>query len=347
MRVIRAIAVGILLPGGPTLLDALPTDVSTTTAALAYVLAVTAAATIGGIASGLTASLISFLALNFFFTPPFHTFNVTKTEDLIAVVVFLLVSITVGTLISTTLAQRTRAEQREREANEAREEADTNRARAALFSSVTHDLRTPLASITASVTTLLADDDGITPQDARELLKTIRHEAERLNRVVGNLLDLSRMRAGALVPARAPAAVDDVIEGVVARLEPTLRDHRVRLTMPDDLPVVPIDVVQIDQVLTNLLENAVRFTPPGKRIDVSVTAPDAVVRIGVHDEGSGILTADRDRVFEPFVRGETSSGTGLGLAIARAIVEAHGGRIWIQADQTPGTTVVFELPVRQ
>lgn len=346
IRAIRAIAVGVLLPGGATLLAVLRTDVSTTTAALAYVLAVTAAAAIGGLAAGLAASVISFLALNFFFTPPFHTFNVTKPEDIIAVIVFLLVSITVGTLISTALAQRTRAEQREREAREAREEADTNRSRAALFSSVTHDLRTPLASITAAVTTLLADGATIDLQDSRELLLTIRHEAERLNRVVGNLLDLSRMRAGALVPARSVAAVDDVIEGVVGRLEPVLRNHRLGLTMPDDLPELPIDVVQIDQVVTNLLENAARFTPPGRRIDISVDAPDAVVRVRVQDEGRGVRPEDRDRVFEPFVRGDASSGTGLGLAIAKAVVEAHGGRIWIEPDDKTGTTVIFDLPVR-
>ncbi len=346
-RAIRTIAVGVLVPGAATLLAALPTDVSTTTAALAYVLAVTAAAAIGGLVSGLAASVFSFLALNFFFTPPFHTLNVTKAEDIIAVVVFLLVSATVGTLISTALAQRTRAEQRESEASEAREEADTNRSRAALFSSVTHDLRTPLASITAAVTTLLADESGVSPQDARELLETIRHEADRLNRVVGNLLDLSRMRAGALVPARSPASVDDVIEGVVGRLEPVLRNHRVSLTMPDDLPEIPIDVVQIDQVLTNLLENAARFTPAGKRIGVSVDEPDTVVRVRVEDEGLGIDASDRERVFEPFVRGDGSPGTGLGLAIVRAIVEAHGGRIWIDPDRVTGTAIIFDLPAQR
>ncbi len=345
-RGVRSIAVGIVLPLTATLLAALPIEISTATAALTYVLTVTAAAAIGGLVAGLAASLLSFLALNFFFTPPYHTFVVTKAEDLIALVVFLLVSATVGALISTALSQRTRAEWREAEAREAREDADTNRSRAALFSSVTHDLRTPLASITASVTTLLADDTGVGPQDRRELLETIRHEADRLNRVVGNILDLSRMRAGALVPAPVPAAVDEVIEGVVARLEPVLRQHRLRVDLPDDLPEVRIDVVQIDQVLTNVLENAARFTPPGKRIAVTVMTPDGVVRVRVSDEGRGVDPADRDRIFEPFVRGDGSPGTGLGLAIARAIVEAHGGNIWIESENGVGTTVVFDLPSR-
>lgn len=339
----RAVMVGLVLPGAATLLAALPTDLSTTTAALAYVLAVTAAATVGGLVAGLAASVMSFLALNFFFTPPFHTFVVTKAEDLIALVVFLLVSATVGALISTALAQRTRAERRELEAHQAREEAEINRSRAALFSSVTHDLRTPLASITAAVTSLLAEGTEFSPGDRRELLDTIRHEAERLNRVVGNLLDLSRMRAGALTPTKKPAAMDELIEGVVARLEPVLRQHDLRIELPDDLPEAPIDVVQMDQVLTNVLENAARFTPSGKQIRITADAPDRVVRVRVSDEGRGVDAARREAVFEPFVRTEDSPGTGLGLAISRAIVEAHGGRIWFE-EPSVGATIVFEVP---
>jgi two-component system sensor histidine kinase KdpD len=343
-RVVRAVVVGLVLPAGATLLAALPIDVSTTTAALVYVLAVTAAATLGGLAAGLAASLLSFLSLNFFFTSPFHTFIVTKPEDLIALVVFLLVSVTIGTLISTALSQRARAERREREAREARQEADTNRLRAALFSSVTHDLRTPLSSITASVTSLLAEQAVFSPEDRLELLETIRHEADRLNRVVGNLLDLSRMRAGALSPSKSPASVDELVEGVVGRLEPLLRQHEIVVSLPDDLSDVAMDVGQMDQVLTNLLENAARFTPVGKRIAVTVQTPDGVVRVRVEDEGRGIVPGQREHIFEPFVRGEDSPGTGLGLAIARAIVEAHGGKIWIENGATTGTAVIVELP---
>jgi two-component system sensor histidine kinase KdpD len=343
-RGLRAVVIGVLLPAAATLLAALPIDVSTTTAALVYVLAVTAAAALGGLAAGLAASMASFLTLNFFFTPPFHTFVVTKPEDLIALVVFLLVSATVGTLISTTLFQRARAERREREVSEARQEAETNRLRAALFSSVTHDLRTPLSSITASVTGLLAEEATFTPEDRRELLETIRHEADRLNRVVGNLLDLSRMRAGALAPSMSPASIDELVEGVVGRLEPLLRRHELVVSLPEDLPDVQMDVGQMDQVLTNLLENAARFTPEGRRIAVSVQTPDQLVRLCVEDAGRSIEPSERERVFEPFVRGKASPGTGLGLAIARAIVSAHGGRIWIEAAALGGTAVVLELP---
>jgi two-component system sensor histidine kinase KdpD len=235
-----------------------------------------------------------------------------------------------------------------KEAESARVEADASRARAALFSSISHDLRTPLASITASVTSLIEGDASFDAGDSTELLETIRHEADRLNRLVGTFLQLSRMRSGGFVPAKSPAAVDELIEGVVGRLEPVLRGHRLRLLLREDLPEVPMDVTQIDQVLTNLLENAAKFSPPGSEIAVHAVRWQDVVQVRVADRGAGIPAEDRERVFEPFYRaeGDTGRGTGLGLAIARAIVEAHGGRIWTDGAPGGGTTVVFELPVR-
>jgi two-component system sensor histidine kinase KdpD len=195
------------------------------------------------------------------------------------------------------------------------------------------------------VTGLQSTEATFSDDDRRELLGTIRHEAERLNRVVGNLLDLSRIRAGALVPSVAPAGIDEVVESVVGRLDQMLRGHALDIRIPDDLPDVPIDVVQIDQVLTNLLENAARLSAPHARIMVEVVGDDRIIRVRVEDEGPGIAGAERERVFEPFVRGTGSTGTGLGLAIARAIVEAHGGRIWVEDTSSGrGVAIVFELP---
>lgn len=344
-RGLRRFGAGALLACLATLLAAVPVEISTATAALAYVLAVTAAATWGGLAAGLTASVISFLGLNFFFTEPYHTFVVTKPEDLIALVVFLLVSATIGTLISTAMTQRSHAEAREYEAREARQDAETNRARAALFSSVTHDLRTPLASITASVTGLMSGDAQFTDADRHELLATILHEAERLNRMVGNLMDLSRMRAGVFLPTMSLAGVDEVVAAVVGRLDPLIGDHELAVRMPDDMPDVRMDVVQIDQALTNLIENAARFAPEGTPIEVAVAARDGVVEFRISDHGPGIPQVERERVFEPFVRGTGSPGAGLGLAISKAVVEAHGGRIWVEDESPRGNSLVFELPV--
>jgi two-component system sensor histidine kinase KdpD len=228
-------------------------------------------------------------------------------------------------------------------------DAETNQLRAAMFGSVTHDFRTPLASIKAGVTSLLDRSVEHGPEQERELLTTILEETDRLNRLVGNILDLARIRAGALTPARNEAGIDEIAEAVVARVAPRLADVRVVLEIDDDVPSVTVDEMQIDQVLTNLLENAARHSPPGGEIRLSVehTGDDVVVRVA--DHGPGVPIEDRERVFEAFYRGASipdSPGTGLGLAIANAIVKAHDGRVWVEDTPGGGATFAFEIPVR-
>jgi two-component system sensor histidine kinase KdpD len=226
--------------------------------------------------------------------------------------------------------------------------ADTNQLRAALFSSVTHDLRTPLASIKAGVTSLLSSNVSHDLEQQRELLTTILEETDRLNRLVGNIMDLAKIRSGALTPAREPAAIDEIVEAAIARMRPHLDGIHVRTNLRADLPEVLVDPVQIDQVLANLLENAALHSPDGEEVQVSAASYRGVVQLRVTDRGPGIPVADRERVFEAFYRGDAAperSGSGLGLAIARAIVVAHGGRIWIEGAPGGGTAVVFELPV--
>jgi two-component system, OmpR family, sensor histidine kinase KdpD len=222
-----------------------------------------------------------------------------------------------------------------------------NATRAALFSSISHDLRTPLASITAAVTNLLEPSARISEVGRDEHLQTIREEAERLNRLVGSFLHLARVRAGAVSPEKQSVSLDDVIEGVVARLQPVLSGHRVRLVLRPDVPEIRADIDQLDQVLTNLLENAARHARGNSEIQISTSRWQSWVEVRVADHGPGIPPSDRERVFEPFIRAEpsTDGGTGLGLSIARALVEAHGGRIWITESPGGGTTVLFRLPV--
>ncbi|HEX6844255.1 MAG TPA: ATP-binding protein [Actinomycetota bacterium] len=232
-------------------------------------------------------------------------------------------------------------------------DAETNQLRAAMFSSVTHDLRTPLASIKAGVTSLLDESAPHDPAQQRELLLTMLEETDRLNRLVGNILDLAKIRAGALLPRRMPTAVDEVAETVVGRLAPRMRADgvKVALTFPPDLPVVPADPMQVDQVLTNLVENAARHSPPDGTVRITLNVVPRAVRARVSDEGPGIPAEDREKVFEAFYRGgesPESAGSGLGLAIAKAIVSAHGGRIWVeQASEGGGTSVAFELPFEE
>jgi two-component system, OmpR family, sensor histidine kinase KdpD len=229
-------------------------------------------------------------------------------------------------------------------------DAETNQLRAAMFSSVTHDLRTPLASIKAGVTSLL--DPGVRYADAqqRELLTTILEETDRLNRLVGNLLDLARIRAGALTPTRQLASIEEIVEVVVSRMRARLPGHSVTAELPGELPDVWVDPMQLDQVLTNLLENAGRHSPPGGAISVGVAPGDRAIQVRVSDQGPGIPPADRERVFEPFDRGGSipdTPGTGLGLAIAKAVVVAHGGRIWIEDAPGGGCVVAFEIPLEE
>jgi two-component system, OmpR family, sensor histidine kinase KdpD len=232
-------------------------------------------------------------------------------------------------------------------ARNAQLDAETNQLRAAMFSSVTHDLRTPLASIKAGVTSLLDSAVRHDPAQERELLTTILEETDRLNRLVGNLLDLARIRAGALTPTRQPGAMDEIVEVVLARMRSRLADHVVTADLPATLPDVSVDPVQLDQVLTNLLENAGRHAPKGSEIRVSVLWMHGAVQVRVSDEGPGIPLDERDRVFEAFYRGSSSPetpGSGLGLAISKAVVVAHGGRIWIEDNPGGGCVVAFEIP---
>jgi two-component system sensor histidine kinase KdpD len=452
-----ALLAAVAAPLAVTALALVPVDAPPTIAALLYVPATMGAAVLGGAPGGVVASVLSFLGLNFFFTEPVHTLRVERAEDLVALVVFLVVSLGAATLLSRALREREAALGREREArllqvagerllggdeigtvvrdaargavalfglarcevevegappvvveaevapggegatvpvrtrdrevgrirmvppargpaipeaarafarslgsqvalaieaarlaseaSRAQADAEASTLRAALFSAVTHDLRTPLASITAAVTNLLDGSATFTDADRKEALETIREEAERLDRLVGNLMQLARARAGALAPQKQPAAVADVVEGAVARLQPMLRDRSVRLLLREDIPDVPMDVGQIDQVLGNLLENAVRHAP-GSEVTVSACRWQRWVEVRVSDHGPGIPPRDRERVFEPFVRGGArDGGTGLGLSIARALVEAHGGRIWIEDAPGGGTSVVFQLPL--
>jgi two-component system sensor histidine kinase KdpD len=234
------------------------------------------------------------------------------------------------------------------EAARARLDAEASRIRAALFASVTHDLRTPLASIKASASSLIEEGVPFSEDQRRELLRTILEEAERLNRLVANLLDLSRLRAGALVPSVEPVLIEDVVSSVLERLRPQLANRTIRVRVREDLPPVRIDVVQIDQVLTNLLENAIRFSPAGTEISISAFRWQDMLEVRVADRGPGIPKEDRVRVFEEFFRRDVRDargGTGLGLTIAQAIVLAHGGSMWIEDTPGGGATVGFRLPL--
>ena len=225
--------------------------------------------------------------------------------------------------------------------------AQTEQLRNALLSSVSHDLRTPLAVITGATTTLL---DAGGPKDAavqRELLETARDEARRLARLVANLLDMTRVEAGALRVNKEEQPIEEVIGVALNRLEDRLGGREVVTDIPADLPLVPLDPVLVEQVLINLLENALKYTPAESALLVAARAEGDDVIVEVADRGPGVLPEDRERIFEKFYRvkhGE-GGGVGLGLTICRGIVSAHGGRIWVEPREGGGARFRFALPL--
>ena len=233
------------------------------------------------------------------------------------------------------------------EAQEAELRAETERLRNSLLSSVSHDLRTPLATITGAATTLLADGDRVEAGVRRELLESVRDEAGRLNRLVQNLLEMTRLESGALKPRREWHAMEEVVGAALRRLAGSLSGRRLEVRVPPDVPLVEMDDVLIEQVLINFLDNACKYTPAGSPVTVAVTGDPGRVTVEVADRGPGLPRGDEERVFEKFYRGggTQAPGAGLGLAIAKGIVEAHGGRIWAHNLPEGGAAFFFTLPV--
>jgi two-component system sensor histidine kinase KdpD len=185
-------------------------------------------------------------------------------------------------------------------------------------------------------------------EQRRELLRTILEESERLNRLVGNLMDLSRLRAGVLNPSVESVLLEDLCWSVVQRLRPQLGDRQVRVHVREDVVPIPVDVVQMDQVLTNILENAIRYSPTGTAIGIAAVRWERAVELRVSDRGPGIPSEEREKVFREFYRRDVDGrrgGSGLGLTIAQAIVSAHGGSMWIEDTPGGGTTIGMRLPL--
>ena len=226
--------------------------------------------------------------------------------------------------------------------------AEIGRQRAGFLSAVSHNLRTPLTAVKAAASTLLSSWSRIEPEERRELLETIADEAERLERLVRNTLELSRIRAGALDVDLQPIDIADLVQHAVRRLRPIARAHRVRLDVPDDLPEVWLDITMLEQILLNLLENALRFAPPGSEILVGAAKADGDhIELRVVDHGPGVPAEARERIFEEFQSVDDRPdrpGTGLGLAIVRALVTAHSGSVRYEDTPGGGATFVCSFP---
>jgi two-component system sensor histidine kinase KdpD len=344
-----------------------PRTPSSPTAALLLVLPVVVAAVIGGRFASLIVALAAAAAYNLAFIRPYWTFKIDAVEDSVALLVFGAVAVAIGTLVAVESERHRSAEHRTRELEALNEELarlDAERAqlaeeanrvrvleqvdeqRAALLRSVSHDLRTPLATIRAVVTDLRDGAVNYSEATRAELLDSVGSESERLDRLVANLLSMSRIEAGALKPDRQAADLGELVNDRVRRLGSLFEHVRMQVDLPADLPLVDGDYSQLDQVVTNLLENAARHAPVGSTVRIAARPVGSMVELEVADEGIGVPDYLRRRIFEPFRRGEGSESSGIGLAICKAVVEAHDGSIAVVDSPGGGATFVVRLPVR-
>lgn len=336
--------VAILAVGGASAL-LLAGDADLVVAALCL-LGVVVVTAVMGVASATTAVVASYIALNYWFTPPLGSLEITKVQDLVPLVAFTLAAATSAATVARVHWLHRRAVMTEQHAFDARVAQATSDSRAAFLASMTHNLRTPLATIKASVSALLASPDGDVGQRI-SLLANARAETDRLERLVTKVLQLARIHAGTLEPSPEPVDVGEMAGVAGRRLQHLASEKGLRVAVTGDLVMALVDPDMLELVLIALLENALRFAPPGTEITVVVADERherAVVR--VIDRGPGVPDAKREEVFDEFVRLDRANpGSGLGLTIARSMVEAHDGRLWIEETPAGGATVVMSLPL--
>jgi two-component system sensor histidine kinase KdpD len=319
-------------------------------------------AAVGGVGPAAATAVAGSLCANWFFTPPFHRFTIAEGENVLALIIFLAVGAVVSFLVlqataraaetvrsrlELEAAQQASARERavmEEQAAEAVLLARTDELRVALLRAVSHDLRTPLASIKASVTSLLQRDVEWSPDAIQEFLATIDEESDRLDHLVGNLLDMSRLQSGSLQVDLQAVGYEEVVPAALASL--SIPTGTVDIAVDAALPRVQADAALLERAVANLAANAIAASGPDRRVLIEAGEVGERVDLRIVDCGPGIPVADRERVFEPFQRlGDSSAGgVGLGLAVARGFVEAMGGELVM--DDTPGggVTMVIGLP---
>ena len=326
--------------------------------AVLYLLAIIPVAVAWGSIFAVGVAIGSMLAFNFFFVEPLYTFTIQDTKNWFALLVFVVTAVVVSELASRSRRRAEEAEaafrrlrdlteERERLAEEVLEAEALRRSDAlktALLRAVSHDLRSPLTAILASADALASTGLALEPEDRLGLAETIRGEATRLDRVVEQLLDLSRLEAGAAEPHRELWHVDELVGQALAGLG--AEAGRVRLEIVSETPPVEVDAAQIERVLANLLDNALKYSPPASFVLLRAEPGATELRIHVVDSGAGLPDEQRDALFQPFRRGAAGHGSGLGLAIARGFAEANAGRLWAQ-DDPGGGHLVLSLPLAE
>jgi two-component system, OmpR family, sensor histidine kinase KdpD len=226
--------------------------------------------------------------------------------------------------------------------------AETEELRSTLLSSVSHDLRTPLAVITGATTTLLQKNVPLETSESHDLLQTIYEESEHLKHIIRNVLDMTRIETKAITVKKEWESIEEITGAVLNRLSEELVNREVTVAIPPEIPLVPFDPLLIEQVLSNLIDNAIKYTPADTPISLTAYIDGKSIVVELADRGAGIPAGEEERIFEKFVRGSSAGGgIGLGLTICRAIINAHGGRIWVENRPKGGAIFRFTLPISE
>ena len=314
-----------------------------------YQLAVVVAAAKLGLRPAIATAFIGVLAFDFFFVPPRLTFSVHDKEYLVTFSGFIVIGVMISSLVAKVRKQSQEQARLSRQAEQARILQARDNLERALLSSISHDLRTPLVSIKGALSALRGrEGDRLSGEARRELMETAYDEAERLNRFVGNLLDMTRIEAGAMRLKIEPCDVQELVGCALAAMEPRLGDRAVLVDLHAGLTLVQLDMVLMIQVLVNLLDNANKYALDQSPIEIRASAGGDWLSIEISDRGPGVPEAELARLFDKFYRiavPERVGGTGLGLSICKGFVEAHGGRISAKNRDAGGLTIEIQLPL--
>lgn len=307
-----------------------------------FLLAVVLIAAVWGRGAAIAAGLASALVFNYVFLPPPFLFSTPTADEGFLVISLLAVALVVGGWKERTL----------RVEREVRQFAASEKLQKTLLDTISHDFKTPLTVIVGSLNSLLSEGHRLGEGDRRELIATAYEEATRLTRLVTDVLEMTRLEAGAVRLRREPARIGDIVQQALSQVREMMRERSCRITIAPELPSISVDGVLISHALANLLENAAKYSTPDAPIELEAHAVDGHVIITVSDRGIGVPADELGRIFEKFYRPKhgkvfaiAAGGTGLGLAIAKGVVEAHGGRIWAEQRAEGGVAVRLRLPV--
>ena len=315
---------------------------------MVYQLVVVIAAVKLGLRPAIATAFFGVLAFDFFFVPPRLTFNVADKDYLVTFLGFFVVGVIISSLVAKVREQSLERERLSKQAETARILQIQENLERALLNSISHDLRTPLVSITGALSALQDKGDRLSSQARQELLETASDEAERLNRFVGNLLDMTRLEAGAMRLKIEPSDVQELIGCALSAMESRLGDRNVSVILPPGLIIIPLDMVLMMQVLVNLLDNANKYAPLTSNIEIHASVTGDWLALTVADRGPGVPEPELAHIFDKFYHiqvPEKVGGTGLGLSICKGIVEAHGGEIMAKNREGGGLAIEILLPL--